>query len=54
MPPRPTTFLAIFMPTQAGFDATGLTDDELSEAIEAEIKAYRVETKKDAYEIQAS
>ena len=39
----PATFSEIFMPTLAGFQATGLTDDELSEAIEAEVKAYRAE-----------
>ena len=40
---RKTTFGEIFGPSQAGFDATGLTDDELSDAIEAEVKAYRAE-----------
>ena len=40
---RNTTFREIFGPTQAGFDATGLTEDELSDAIESEVSAYRAE-----------
>jgi hypothetical protein len=37
------TFREIFAPTQAGFDQTGMTDEELSDFLEAEVKAYRAE-----------
>lgn len=37
------TFRQIFASSQAGFDQTGMTDDELSDFLEAEVKAYRAE-----------
>jgi hypothetical protein len=37
------TFREIFSPSQAGFDKIGMTDDELSDFLEAEVKAYRAE-----------
>lgn len=37
------TFAEILAPVQADFDASGMTDDELGELIDAEIKAYRAE-----------
>ena len=42
-PHTSTTFRQIFAPSQAGFDQTGITDDELSDFLEAEVKAYRAE-----------
>ena len=37
------TFWQIFVPSQAGFDQTEMTNDELSDFLEAEVKAYRAE-----------
>lgn len=37
------TFREIFAPAQEGFAATGMTDEGLSEFVEAEVKAYRAE-----------
>jgi hypothetical protein len=37
------TFREIFAPSQEGFAATGMTDEELSDFVEAEVKAYRAE-----------
>jgi hypothetical protein len=37
------TIRQIFAPSQAGFDRSGLSDDELSDSIEADVKAYRAE-----------
>jgi hypothetical protein len=42
-PPADMTFRQIFAPSQTGFDQTGMTDDELSDFVEAEVKAYRAE-----------
>jgi hypothetical protein len=41
--PAEKSFREIVAPSQAGFDQTGLTDDELSDFLEAEVKAYRAE-----------
>jgi hypothetical protein len=41
------TFREIFAPSQAGFDQMGMTDEELSDFLEAEVKAYRAERKID-------
>jgi hypothetical protein len=37
------TFREIFAPSQDGFDQSGMTDEELSDFIEAEVKTYRAE-----------
>ena|SRR5579872_1282788 len=37
------TFRQIFAPSQAGFDQTGMSENELSDFLEAEVKAYRAE-----------
>ncbi len=37
------TFAEIFAPVQEDFDASGMTDEELSEFVEAEVKTYRAE-----------
>lgn len=37
------TFAEILAPLQQDFEATGMTEEELGEFIEAEIKAYRAE-----------
>lgn len=37
------TFREIFAPTQEGFGATGMTDEELAEFAEQEVKQYRAE-----------
>jgi hypothetical protein len=37
------TFRQVFAPSQAGFDETGMSDDELSDYVEAEVRAYRAE-----------
>lgn len=37
------TFRQIFASAQPGFDSTGMTDEELSEFIEAEVKEYRAQ-----------
>ncbi len=42
-PPAGKTFRDIFVPSQEGFDQTSLTEEELSDGIEAEVKAYRTE-----------
>jgi hypothetical protein len=43
-PPDPgMTFRQIFASSQTGFDQTGMTDDELSDFLEDEVKAYRAE-----------
>lgn len=39
------SFREIFASSQEGFDQTGMTDEELADAIEAEVKAYRAERK---------
>lgn len=41
LPHQEMTFREIFAPSQEGFAATGLSDEELAEAVEAEVKAYR-------------
>jgi hypothetical protein len=43
LPHAGMTFREIFSPSQAGFDKIGMTDDELSDFLEAEVKAYRAE-----------
>jgi hypothetical protein len=43
MPHAGMTFREIFAPAQEGFDQSGMTDEELSDFIEAEVKAYRAE-----------
>jgi hypothetical protein len=40
---RKPTFREIFAPSQPGFDQSGLSEEELSEFVEAEVKAYRAE-----------
>jgi hypothetical protein len=42
-PASEKTFQEILSSSQLGFDQTGMTDDELSEFLEAEVKAYRAE-----------
>jgi hypothetical protein len=42
-PQRETTFREIFAPSQEGFIATGMTDEALTEVVEAEVKSYRAE-----------
>ncbi len=37
------TFREIFAPSQEGFAATGMSDEELSDFVEGEVKAYRAE-----------
>jgi plasmid stability protein len=37
------TFREIFAPSQEGFTQTGLSDEDLAEAVEAEVKLYRAE-----------
>ena len=42
-PKKEETFAEILAMVQEDFDASGMTDDELGEMIDAEIKAYRAE-----------
>lgn len=37
------SFREIFAPSQQGFDQAGMTDEELSDFVEAEVKQYRAE-----------
>ena len=41
--PTGKTFQHIFDTPQEGFDQSGMSEDELSDFIEAEVKAYRIE-----------
>jgi hypothetical protein len=42
-PHRERTFCDIFGPSQEGFAATGMSDEALSDFVEAEVKTYRAE-----------